>query len=216
MLVNQIFAAAHEYYHYIKDFEDLKTSPKLCNLELLETKSEKKASRFAAEFLLPSDALRAELDQFMEKFKYKDGEGFTIQEVAVVCIALVLKYELPLKSVIYRLIEEKCIRYKLEELMENYDSMKAMMLELQKYFKNNKYKQLFENENMEIPEENLYEQLANVYNNGLLSKSQIEEDAEELNLDLTLINEILAQENGDQENDDEEIDQIFQAWSSGQ
>ena len=31
-LVNQIFAAAHEYYHYIKDYESIKEKPYICCL----------------------------------------------------------------------------------------------------------------------------------------------------------------------------------------
>ena len=44
--INQIFAAAHEYYHYIKDYESIKKQPYVCSLSSLNSKSEKKASRF--------------------------------------------------------------------------------------------------------------------------------------------------------------------------
>lgn len=59
-LINQIFTTAHEYYHYVKDYAIIKKEPYICNFSALSSVNEKRASRFAAEFLLPEEALRAE------------------------------------------------------------------------------------------------------------------------------------------------------------
>ena len=50
-LVNQIFAAAHEFYHYIKDYQVFKAKPYICDFSMLKDVNEKKACRFAAELL---------------------------------------------------------------------------------------------------------------------------------------------------------------------
>ena len=67
-LINQIFTAMHEYYHYEKDFIEMKNGPYICNFSSLENVNEKRASRFAAEFLLPEEALRNEI----KKYKIQD------------------------------------------------------------------------------------------------------------------------------------------------
>ncbi len=36
-LVLQIFAAAHEYYHYLRDYESIFEKPHVCSLETLKT-----------------------------------------------------------------------------------------------------------------------------------------------------------------------------------
>ena len=59
-LVNQIFAAAHEYYHYIRDIENIKRTDNLLTCGF-KGKEEQMANRFAAEFLLPDEALRNEV-----------------------------------------------------------------------------------------------------------------------------------------------------------
>lgn len=41
-LINQIFTAAHEYYHYIKDYAMIKETPYICNFNALEGVNEKK------------------------------------------------------------------------------------------------------------------------------------------------------------------------------
>lgn len=51
-LINQIFTAAHEYYHYIKDYQKFKEMPYICDFSMLQDVNEMKACRFAAELLL--------------------------------------------------------------------------------------------------------------------------------------------------------------------
>ena len=55
-LINQIFTAAHEYYHYIMDYQKFKEMPYICDFSLLKDVNEKKACRFEAELLLPEEA----------------------------------------------------------------------------------------------------------------------------------------------------------------
>lgn len=63
-LANQIFTAAHEFYHYVKDYQRFKETPYICDFSLLKDVNEKKACRFAAELLLPEDALLHEIQDY--------------------------------------------------------------------------------------------------------------------------------------------------------
>ena len=45
-LINQIFTAAHEYYHYLKDYQKFKEAPYICDFSALKDVNEKKACRF--------------------------------------------------------------------------------------------------------------------------------------------------------------------------
>lgn len=39
-LINQIFTAAHEYYHYIKDYQKFKEMPYICDFSMLQDVNE--------------------------------------------------------------------------------------------------------------------------------------------------------------------------------
>ena len=58
-LINQVFAAAHELYHYTYNFIENSQDSIVCSFSKNE-KEEIKANRFAAEFLLPEAALKDE------------------------------------------------------------------------------------------------------------------------------------------------------------
>lgn len=42
-LVNQVFTAAHEFYHYIKDYQVFKERPYICDFSILKDVNEKKS-----------------------------------------------------------------------------------------------------------------------------------------------------------------------------
>lgn len=41
-LANQIFTAAHEFYHYVKDYQRFKETPYICDFSMLKDVNEKK------------------------------------------------------------------------------------------------------------------------------------------------------------------------------
>ena len=63
-LVNQIFTAAHEFYHYIKDYQVFKERPYICDFSILKDVNEKKACRFAAVVLFPEEVLKREINDY--------------------------------------------------------------------------------------------------------------------------------------------------------
>lgn len=103
-LINQIFAAAHEYYHYLYSFTGNTKDSIVCSFNKND-KEEIKANRFAAEFLLPEEALSTEVEQLVKY--YGTFEQVSLPKQILFCFLLVVKYSLPLKAVIYRLKEEK-------------------------------------------------------------------------------------------------------------
>ena len=103
-LINQIFAAAHEYYHYLYSFTGNTKDSIVCFFNKND-KEEIKANRFAAEFLLPEDALSIEVEQLIKY--YGTFEQVPLPKQILFCFSLVIKYSLPLKAVMYRLKEEK-------------------------------------------------------------------------------------------------------------
>lgn len=173
-LFNQIFACAHEYYHFLKDISD---GSRVCNLnDLKNIKSEYLASRFAAEFLLPDEALRAEVERFKLFFKIKK---FTFEHIILLCYNLLVKYELPPKAILYRLIEEGYINDILRK--ENlYEILKYICEEITNR-EGQKAKDLFESNNNNI-EEVMHELVTAVYDKGLVTYDELFEDLNELSL----------------------------------
>ena len=81
-LVNQIFTAAHEYYHYIKDYQMFREKPYICDFSMLKDVNEKKACRFAAELLLPEDALRSEMQNACRCWKTDNFKKLDFDHIA--------------------------------------------------------------------------------------------------------------------------------------
>lgn len=116
-LDKQIFAAAHELYHYFYDIKSDSSnnkavvSPKITqDEELLEDINEKKANYFAAVFLLPSSALAERVEKYSHHTK--------IDKLLFDIIHLQVEFEVPYKTVVKRLRELKYIgSSQYEELM---------------------------------------------------------------------------------------------------
>lgn len=177
-LLNQIFAVAHEYYHYLRDLTEIRVNPRACSLSKLDEKTEQKASRFAAEFLLPTDALRIDYDNWSNAIKKKVG----FPEMATISYLLSVKYGMPLKATLFRLLEEDYIKQKdFSTYHENYSFLKTLFQEI--VIKHNKkYAELLGNENPYL-EETMYEIMTKVYNAGNISIDRLEKDIEDLSLD---------------------------------
>lgn len=204
--INQIFAAAHEYYHYIKDYENIKDKPYICCLASLKNINEKKASRFAAEFLLPEDALRSELKHFKNNLCFHEKKEV---EYAYISMLLTLKYQLPLKAVIYRLHEEGYIK-NLNTFIKNYDFIKGLLMQI-KVFKDS-IEHLYENKNCLVDNKSIiYQQIDVVYKNGLASREEIIKDAKQLGLDQDIVNSFFdVFDQGDEDDDDSDLMRIIQ------
>ena len=200
-LINQIFAAAHEYYHYIKDYALIKETPYICNFNALENVSEKRASRFAAEFLLPEEAIRNEMKAFCKKINGIKLSKMTFEDYAAVSIFLTVKYQIPLKAVMYRLYEEGYIN-NIEKYIENYIFIKDILKEV-KIFKR-PVEHLYSNENHYFDVNSLiYRQMRNSYVSGLASREELLQDAVTLNLDLQMITEFFDEIKDDDEDDND-------------
>lgn len=177
-LLNQVFAVAHEYYHYLKDLTEIRVNPRACSLSKLDEKTEQKASRFAAEFLLPTGALTMDYEKWSNAMKKK--VGFT--EMATFSYLLSVKYGMPLKATLFRLLEEDFIKEQnFRTYHENYGFLKLLFQEI--LIKQNKrYAELLGNENPYL-EETMYEIITKVYNAGNISIDKVETDIEDLSLD---------------------------------
>lgn len=211
-LVNQIFATAHEYYHYIKDYQDAKNKPFACSLSSLQNVTEQKASRFAAEFLLPTNALINDLDALRTNLKIKKISTCSCEDLAIITIALSVKYEMPLKAILYRLCEEGYVS-DINKTMKQYSYIKSVVLEAK--IKNVEFKDLFEPIDRHFFDNEIYEQLFNAYRNGFISSEQLIDDADALGLDVDKAQLIIDDmiEDTEQDNDDNElVNTILGKW----
>ena len=188
-LVNQIFAAAHEYYHYIKDYEDVKKEPFICQFKSLQNIIEQKANRFAAELLLPTEALINEVNQF--QLKLKDQNSIKEDDFiswASLSIYLTIKYEMPLKAVLFRLFEEKYIS-KINNFLSEYKFLKQFIIEC-KILKN-KTEKLFSSYNPLQDETATFSRMIIAYRKGFITREQLLEDAKTIGLDILNVEKIL-------------------------
>lgn len=211
-LINQIFAAAHEYYHYITDYARVKKEPYICNFSALENVNEKRASRFAAEFLLPEDALRNEIKTYKKRMAGPTDSRWIFEDYAALSICLTVKYQLPLKAVIYRLYEEHYIE-NIDEYIQNYDFIKSVLQEIKIFEKPVQHLYGCWNDHFKA-NSLIYRQMKLVYDAGYASRQEIIEDAKLLELNLQLINEFFDEivDSDEDEDDTELIEYIKQVW----
>ena len=167
-LINQIFAAAHEFYHYLYSFIGNSQDSIVCTFSKND-KEEIKANRFAAEFLLPEEALKDEVNSFS---KFIDGKFLNapIARQIVFCFYLTTKYSIPLKAVMYRLREENISNT--DYLLNHYEDVKQLLLDFSK--SETHVKELYENKNEYITEQ-LYNLVPYLYNKGRLDDSTVDE-----------------------------------------
>lgn len=167
-LINHIFAAAHELYHYSYSFIENQLDSFVCSFSKNE-KEEIKANRFAAEFLLPEEALRNELKTFLQFSEGKFQTTPLYRQIAF-CFVLVAKYCLPLKAVLYRLKEENISNT--DYLLKHYEDVKKILLEFSE--ENVRVKELYSNKNIYINEQ-LYDLVSLLYNKGRLDDFTVSE-----------------------------------------
>ncbi len=204
-LVNQIFIAAHEYYHYVKDYQKTKQIPYICDFSALKDVNEKRASRFAAEILLPEDALSHEMQDCCYAFEIKDIKQANFNMFASLIIFLTVKYQMPLKAVIYRLFEENYID-DIDKYIKNYDFIKKLLQEIKIFEKRVNELYHFENSYV-LPYSETYQDMEKAYSTGNASIEEIMTDAEKLNLDIKLIEDFIN--NNDEDSDDSDDAELF-------
>ena len=202
-LINQIFTAAHEYYHYIMDYQKFKQMPYICDFSALKDVNEMKASRFAAELLLPEDALNREIQDYL-RLKNMSRTELNFGDFAAMIIFLTVRYQIPLKAVIYRFYEEQHIR-NIDEFIENYEFIKKALKEIK--ILGRAVKILYSTENdYVLPYGSTYEDMEKAFATGNASKENILEDAVKLGLDMNVIRDFLTEdENVEDEDDDDEL-----------
>ena len=194
-LINQIFTAAHEYYHYIMDYQKLRQMPYICDFSALKDVNEMKASRFAAELLLPDEAISREIQDYL-CLKNMSKDELDFGDYAAMIIFLTVKYQMPLKAVIYRFYEEHHI-HNIDEFIDNYDFIKKVLKEIKIFGK--KVEVLYNTENdYVLPYSSTYEDMEKAFATGNASKENVIEDAAKLGLDMNVISDFLT--------DDEDID----------
>ena len=174
-LINQVFAAAHELYHYTYNFIENSQDSIVCSFSKNE-KEEIKANRFAAEFLLPEAALKDELESFL---LYSDSSfsDTSLTKQIVFCFSLVIKYSIPLKAVLYRLKEEGISDT--DFLLEHYEDVKKILLEIAA--EDRRVNELYSNKNIYIKED-LYDLVPLLYNKGRLDDSTLNNIIEKFGL----------------------------------
>ena len=210
-LVNQVFTAAHEFYHYIKDYQVFKERPYICDFSILKDVNEKKACRFAAELLFPEEALKRELNDYCRRLNIKEVNTLDFAQIASFIIIMTVKYQMPLKAVIYRLAEEKYIG-NVKEYIENYDFIKKVLQEIKIFDK--QVSELYSTDNnFIIPYSMTYQDMEKAFSTGNASKEEILRDAEILSLDMNIVNDFVSREDevSDDEMDDEELFSIINA-----
>lgn len=200
-LINQIFTAAHEYYHYVMDYQKFKETPYICDFNMLKDVNEMCASRFAAELLLPEEALKREVQDYLRAIQSFPNGTVKIYDYAPLIIFLTMKYQMPLKAVIFRLAEENYVN-DVERYIKNYDFMKKALKEIKIFEK--QVKELYSSENpYVIPYSSTYQDMEKAYISGNASKENILADALKLDLDMKLIRDFLEEDESDDDDDDD-------------
>lgn len=198
-LINQIFAAAHEYYHYIKDYPEIINKPQICSLSSLKQKKEQAASRFAAEFLLPEEALKKHVDKILITEEKKDFKELKFPNIVALSCALSIVYCIPLKAVLYRLHEENYLT-DIESYLTNYQFMKDVFRRAS-IQSESVVKELLDSKNIYI-DEIMYDLMPKAYNKGYVTKETLEEDIELLKLNKTGFNINFESSFSDDDNED--------------
>lgn len=206
-LINQIFTAVHEYYHYLKDYQKFKEMPYICDFSMLKDVNEMSACRFAAEILLPEDALLREVQDYFRAMNITNMREMNFNRFATLIIFLTIKYQMPLKAVIYRLAEEHYID-SVDKYIENYEFIKKVLQEIKIFRK--RVDELYSTENNYIiPYSSTYQDMEMAFSTGNASRENILEDAEKLELDMNLIYDFLAEDEEEKDDNEDNDDELF-------
>ena len=127
-------------------------------------------------------------------------------DYAAMIIFLTVKYQMPLKAVIYRFYEEHHI-HNIDEFIDNYDFIKKVLKEIKIFGK--KVEVLYNTENdYVLPYSSTYEDMEKAFATGNASKENVLEDAAKLGLDMNVISDFLT-EDEEIDDDDDDDDELF-------
>lgn len=175
-LIKQVFATAHELYHLLVDLPGILARPMGCDLGTLSDQREKCASRFAAEFLLPQEALVNEIER-LEREKSKKRTAWNDMDIAYAAFHLSIKYGLPIRASLMRIVEEGMIRsVKKRVLFLTESALSLIPLETR-----GTVLELFDCRNPYV-EDDFAEVMADLYRDGLVSRYQVVRDSEALQI----------------------------------
>ena len=129
-------------------------------------------------------------------------------ELSALIIFLTIKYQMPLKAVIYRFQEENYLK-NINDFIENYEFIKKVLKGIKIYKK--QVDMLYSTENDDVSSTELgysiYQNMERAFMTGNASKEEVLEDAQVLGLDMKIIEEFLVEE--DEQEDDEDDEELF-------
>ena len=156
---------------------------------------------------MPEGALRQEIKDFCHIQKIEDLKKAEFSAMAALLILLTIKYQMPLKAVIYRLYEEGYID-KVEKYIKSYDFIKKVLQEIKICEK--RVNELYSKENAYIlPYGFIYQNMEKAYESGNASREDILRDAKELKLDMALVNDFLVSADEDEDDNDDDLFEII-------
>ena len=183
-LANQVFAATHEYYHFLVDLPKVRIEPKYCDLTRVENISEIRASRFAAEFLFPSEALATDVERFEKNYSCAIKKADPM-DIGFFAFELSLVYGIPFKAALMRLIEEEYVSIRLTDDEVVYQKLKKSQ-QAQVDRLPESLRQLLEPGNPYL-DGKIEERLSLAYEKGLASYDEVMKDASYAGLDASLL-----------------------------
>ena len=126
-------------------------------------------------------------------------------DFGVLFIFLTIKYQMPLKAVIYRFYEEHYID-NIDAFIKNYEFIKKVLKEIKIFRKHVDVLYNTENDYV-LPYSSTYQDMEKAFITGNASRENILEDALRLELDVNVINDFLVEE--DEAEDDDDDDELF-------
>ncbi len=196
-LIHQIFSLAHEYYHFKKDIPNgIDGIP--CDFHSTNLR-EIKANRFAAEFLLPTEAI----SNAIENIKIKNDK---INELNYLYLILELssRYCVPLDVCHFRIQDEKLYDTKIETNF--FDNQIQNITNFLK--EKDPFSELLSCENNYIVNDNI-KLLQTLFLEGKITESDFIEMANDLDLNEPFINSVIEQKNSQYIDEDNDEDEIF-------
>ncbi|MGD1823462.1 MAG: ImmA/IrrE family metallo-endopeptidase [Pleomorphochaeta sp.] len=198
-LIHQIFALAHEYYHFKKDI------PKgidgiNCDFHSTNLR-EIKANRFAAELLLPTEAINNSIDNIKIKNEKLDKTNYLY-----LIIELSSRYCIPFDLCHFRIQDEKLYETEVDSnfFKKNENIINNYLKEIDPFV------ELLSNKNNYILNDNV-KLLQKLFIDGNITESDFVEMAKDIDLSENFINSIIEQKDIQENNEDidSEEDELF-------
>ena len=126
-------------------------------------------------------------------------------QFATIIIYIIVKYQVTLKAVIYRLAEEHYIE-NVDRYIKDYGFIKSILREIKILGK--RVEELYSNENKYLTQRSsIYQDITKAYNDGNASREEILRDATVLGLDMALVEDIVSDDTieDDTDEDDDEL-----------